>query len=138
MNNKKKPLILVVSVILINKDNKVLLQERPKNKKFSGYWEFPGGKVELNESPETAILREINEELNIILDKKDLVNFTFISYEYEDFYLLMPVFKCKKWVGTIKANDKQKFKFCSKNDLKKLNIIEADFSIINALEKILK
>ena len=59
MTDKKKPLILVVSVVIINKNKQILMQERPKNKNFGGYWELPGGKIELYETPEIALLREI-------------------------------------------------------------------------------
>jgi len=137
MNNKKKPLVLVVSAVLINVEKKFLMQKRPKGKTFQGFWEFPGGKVELYESLEFAIIRELKEELNINLEIKNLKNFTFISHEYNDFYLLMPVYKCEKWTGTIKKNENQETKFCDINEIKKMKILEADLKLIEPLELLL-
>ena len=63
---------LVSLLALINKDNEVLIGLRPRNAKFSNYWEFPGGKVEKNEHPEQTIIREIKEEIDINLSKDEL------------------------------------------------------------------
>ena len=138
MKNKKKSLILVVSVILINQANEVLLQKRPKGKTFSGFWEFPGGKIELYESSEKALIREIKEELNIELNLEDLINFSFVSHEYKDFFLLMPVYITKKWYGKINPMDNQKIVFYKAEDLKNIKIVEADLTLIDSLIKLLK
>ena len=135
---KKKPLILVVSVILINQNRKVLLQKRPKGKKFSGFWELPGGKVKLYENPEKALIREIKEELNIELKVKDLINFSFVNHEYKDFFLLMLVYKAQEWSKNIKPMDGQEIKFYSDKDLKKIKIIEADLTLVDPLIKLIK
>jgi len=137
MNNNKKALVLVVSAVLINVEKKILMQKRPKGKSFSGFWELPGGKVELYESLESAIIRELKEELDINLKQKDLKNFTFVGHEYNDFYLLMPVYKCEKWTGSIKKNENQKTKFCDINEIKKMKILEADSKLIEPLELLL-
>ena len=137
MNNNKKTLILVVSAILINLEKKFLMQKRPEGKSFPGFWEFPGGKVELYESLESAIIRELKEELDINMERKNLKNFTFISHEYNNFYLLMPVYKCEKWTGSIKKNENQETKFCDINEIKKMKILEADLKLIEPLELLL-
>ena len=57
--------ILVVAVVLIDRDGRVLLSQRPSGKSMAGLWEFPGGKVENGEVPEEALIRELKEELGI-------------------------------------------------------------------------
>ena len=126
-------LIIVVAVALI-KNKKVLFQERPSEKSMPFLWELPGGKIKIGETPEIALIREVNEELGISINPVDLRSLTFISHSYKDFNLLMPVYLCKKWIGNIFPKENQKFKFFNKNELKKINILEADLSLIDHLK----
>ena len=126
-------LIIVVAVALI-KNKKVLFQERPSEKSMPFLWELPGGKIKIGETPEIALIREVNEELGISINFVDLRSLTFISHSYKDFNLLMPVYLCKKWIGNIFPRENQKFKFFNKNELKKINILEADLPLIDDLE----
>ena len=126
-------LIIVVAVALI-KNKKVLFQERPSEKSMPFLWELPGGKIKIGETPEIALIREVNEELGISINSVDLRSLTFISHSYKDFNLLMPVYLCKKWIGNIFPKENQKFKFFNKNELKKINILEADLPLIDDLE----
>ena len=126
-------LIIVVAVALI-KNKKVLFQERPSEKSMPFLWELPGGKIKIGETPEIALIREVNEELGISINFVDLRSLTFISHSYKDFNLLMPVYLCKKWIGNIFPKENQKFKFFNKNELKKINILEADLPLIDDLE----
>ena len=82
-----KNLKIVVSIALINDVNEVLLSKRPNNKHLSGYWEFPGGKVENGEVPESALIREIKEELNIDVNNKCIAPLSFSEYDYKEFQL---------------------------------------------------
>ena len=66
-----KKLQLVVSIALIDNRDQILISKRPEKKFLSGYWEFPGGKVKRNETPENAIIREVKEELNVNINNKD-------------------------------------------------------------------
>eukprot|EP00775_Hariotina_reticulata_P013822 gene13822-biopygen15746 len=84
-------LVLVVAVALIDEQHRVLLAQRPKGKPMAGLWEFPGGKVDIGETPEAALVRELHEELNIQVDAMDLVPLTFASHSYNSFHLLMPL-----------------------------------------------
>jgi 8-oxo-dGTP diphosphatase len=95
-----RPLVLVAAAALVDPDGRVLIARRPEGKSFAGLWEFPGGKVEPGETPETALVRELNEELGISIDAASLAPLTFASHSYESFHLLMPVFLCRKWQGT--------------------------------------
>ncbi len=94
-------LVLVSAVALIDIDGRVLLAQRPAGKSMAGLWEFPGGKVEAGETPEAALIRELHEELGIDTRASCLAPLTFASHSYDDFHLLMPVFACRRWQGTV-------------------------------------
>lgn len=99
--------VLVSAVALLDKDNRVLLAQRPKGKSMEGLWEFPGGKVEPGESPEGALVRELHEELGIETWNSCLAPLTFASHSYDDFHLLMPLFACRKWNGIVSPREGQ-------------------------------
>eukprot|EP00193_Tetraselmis_chui_P001627 CAMPEP_0177764628 /NCGR_PEP_ID=MMETSP0491_2-20121128/7508_1 /TAXON_ID=63592 /ORGANISM="Tetraselmis chuii, Strain PLY429" /LENGTH=167 /DNA_ID=CAMNT_0019280819 /DNA_START=74 /DNA_END=577 /DNA_ORIENTATION=- len=84
-------MVLVSAVALIDDRGRILLAQRPEGKAMAGLWEFPGGKVEANESPEAALVRELREELAVSVDPAQLQPITFASHTYEKFHLLMPV-----------------------------------------------
>lgn len=92
--------VLVAAVALIDRDGRILLARRPEGKPMAGLWEFPGGKVEPGETPEAALIRELNEELGIDVAETCLAPFTFASHAYPAFHLLMPLFLCRRWKGT--------------------------------------
>ena len=94
-------IVLVAAVALIDKDGRVLLSKRPAEKQLGGLWEFPGGKVEEGERPETALIRELKEELGIDVAQSCLAPLTFASHAYEDFHLLMPLYGCRRWQGQV-------------------------------------
>jgi 8-oxo-dGTP diphosphatase len=94
-----RPLVLVAAVALIDRDGRVLLTRRPAGRPMAGLWEFPGGKVEPGETPEAALIRELDEELGIGTASSCLAPLTFASHAYDDFHLLMPLFVCRKWQG---------------------------------------
>lgn len=125
--------ILVVAAALIDRDGRVLLAQRPPNKSMAGLWEFPGGKVEDGENPEDALIRELNEELGIDTWGSCLAPLSFASHSYEDFHLLMPLFACRKWIGTPMAMEGQVLKWVSKNDLKNYAMPPADIPLIAAI-----
>jgi 8-oxo-dGTP diphosphatase len=100
--------VLVVAAALIDIDGRVLLAQRPEGKSMAGLWEFPGGKVETGETPETALIRELQEELSIEIRPKCLAPFTFASHAYETFHLLMPLYVCRNWEGEIRPREGQR------------------------------
>ena len=101
-------LVLVSAVALVDADGRVLLAQRPVGKPLAGLWEFPGGKVNPGETPEIALIRELGEELGIDVAASCLAPFTFASYTYPDFHLLMPLYICRKWSGTPIAREGQR------------------------------
>jgi len=107
----KLPRVLVAAAALIDADNRVLLAQRPEGKSMAGLWEFPGGKVGPDETPEAAIIRELHEELGIDTRQSCLAPFTFASHAYEDFFLLMPLYVIRTWRGTPVAREGQALKW---------------------------
>jgi 8-oxo-dGTP diphosphatase len=101
-------LVLVSAVALVDADGRVLLAQRPAGKPLAGLWEFPGGKVNPGETPEVALIRELGEELGIDVAASCLAPFTFASYTYPDFHLLMPLYICRKWSGIPTAREGQR------------------------------
>ncbi|MCP1336146.1 8-oxo-dGTP diphosphatase MutT [Futiania mangrovi] len=100
--------VLVSACALVDPQGRVLIAQRPEGKTMAGLWEFPGGKVEEGETPETALIRELAEELGIDVAESCLAPLTFASHRYEDFHLLMPLYVCRRWSGTVEAREGQK------------------------------
>ncbi len=96
-----KPVVLVAAVALVDIDGRVLIARRPEGKSMAGLWEFPGGKVRDGEVPEQALVRELHEELGIDTRDSCLTPLAFASHGYEDFHLLMPLYLCRIWRGTV-------------------------------------
>lgn len=92
-------LLTVVAVALVDGDGRVLLQKRPQGKSLAGLWEFPGGKIEPGESPEAALVRELEEELGIATHATCLAPAAFASEPLADKHLLMLLYVCRKWTG---------------------------------------
>ena len=126
-------ILLVSAVALIDQDGRVLLAQRPKGKSMAGLWEFPGGKVEISETPEAALIRELEEELGINTWKSCLAPLTFASHAYDDFHLLMPLFVCRKWEGIPIAQENQSLKWVRKQDLRSYKMPAADIPLVPIL-----
>ena len=126
-------MVLVSAVALIDVDGRVLLAQRPCGKSMAGLWEFPGGKVEHGETPEAALIRELQEELGIDTWASCLAPLTFASHAYDDFHLLMPLFACRKWGGTPQAKEGQTLKWVRPNALKDYPMPAADIPLIPIL-----
>ena len=125
--------VLVSAVALIDVDGRVLLAQRPPGKSMAGLWEFPGGKVEVGESPETALIRELEEELGIDTWASCLAPLTFASHSYDDFHLLMPLFACRKWNGTPNAREGQVLKWVRPTEMRDYPMPAADIPLISVL-----
>ena len=126
-------ILLVSAVALIDVDGRVLLAQRPQGKSLAGLWEFPGGKVDPGETPEQALIRELQEELGIDTWASCLAPLTFASHTYDDFHLLMPLYACRKWQGTPQGREGQTLKWVRANDLIQYPMPPADIPLIPIL-----
>ena len=126
-------LVLVVAVALVDTDGRVLLAQRPPGRSMAGLWEFPGGKVEPGESPEHALIRELHEELAIDVKASCLAPLTFASHAYDDFHLLMPLYVCRRWGGTVTAREGQQLAWVMPNRLADYPMPAADKPLIPML-----
>lgn len=128
-------ILLVVAAALINEQGEILLAQRPQGKRLAGKWEFAGGKVEEGETPESALIRELGEELGIKILPEDLENFWFLSHSYPEFnfHLLMPVYICRKWQGTPKPLEHSALLWVAASDMHKVDMIEADSELVTQL-----
>jgi 8-oxo-dGTP diphosphatase len=129
--------VLVSAVALIDVDGRVLLAQRPEGKSMAGLWEFPGGKIEPNETPEAALIRELEEELGISTWQSCLAPLTFASHSYDRFHLLMPLFACRKWEGTPQPRENQALKWVRPNDLRSYPMPQADIPLVAMLRDLL-
>lgn len=129
--------VLVSAVALIDVDGRILLAQRPEGKSMAGLWEFPGGKVEPGETPEAALIRELEEELGINTWQSCLAPLTFASHGYDDFHLLMPVFACRKWEGTPQPKEGQTLAWARVGELRNYPMPPADVPLIAMLRDLL-
>lgn len=132
-----RPIILVAAAALLDRDNRVLIAQRPGGKSMAGLWEFPGGKVQPGETPEQALVRELLEELSIEVCETCLAPFTFASHTYPDFHLLMPLYLCRNWEREIIPRENQQVKWVKAMALKDYPMPPADVPLISWLRDFL-
>lgn len=129
--------VLVVACALIDADGRVLIAQRPPQKAMGGLWEFPGGKIEAGETPEATLIRELAEELGIVVKEACLAPFTFASHAYPDFHLLMPLYVCRRWEGTPALREHSALKWVRPKDLSRWPMPPADLPLIPMLRDLL-
>jgi 8-oxo-dGTP diphosphatase len=130
-------LVLVAACALIDPDGRVLIAQRPEGKAMAGLWEFPGGKVEAGERPEETLIRELGEELGIAVQEACLAPFTFASHTYPDFQLLMPLYVCRRWDGTVVAKEHSALRWVKPRELSHYPMPPADLPLIPMLRDLL-
>jgi 8-oxo-dGTP diphosphatase len=127
------PVLLVAACALLDADGRVLIAQRPQGKSMAGLWEFPGGKVEAGETPEAALIRELREELGVVVKPACLAPLTFASHGYERFHLLMPLYVCRRFEGTPIGREGQSLKWVRPRELRSWPMPPADAPLIPAL-----
>ncbi len=130
-------LVLVAACALVDADGRVLLAQRPQGKPMAGLWEFPGGKVESGERPEETLIRELEEELGIVVREPCLAPLTFASHAYPDFHLLMPLYVCRRWEGTVTPREGQALAWVRPNRLRDYEMPPADVPLVSHLMALL-
>ncbi|MGB4102221.1 MAG: (deoxy)nucleoside triphosphate pyrophosphohydrolase [Alphaproteobacteria bacterium] len=136
-NYRAQPLVVVAAGILIDADGRVLLTSRPAGKSFAGMWEFPGGKLESQESPEQALVRELREELGITTTIGCLSPLSFVSHAYETCHVLMPVFSCRVWDGIPTPREAQKLAWVTLREMAAYELLPADRPLAVRLRELL-
>jgi 8-oxo-dGTP diphosphatase len=126
-------LVLVVAVAFLDTQGRVLLAERPAGKSMAGLWEFPGGKVESGETPEAALVRELQEELGVTVNIEKCFPLTFASHTYEKFHLLMPLYGCTDWKGEFSSKEGQRFEWVDAEKLPRVPMPAADVPLLPAV-----
>jgi 8-oxo-dGTP diphosphatase len=126
-------LLLVVAAALVDAQNRVLVAQRPTGKQLAGLWEFPGGKLDPGERPEEALVRELAEELGVIVETRDLAPLTFASHAYEAFHLLMPLYLCRRWSGEPQSREGQALAWARPSALDAARMPPADAPLIAPL-----
>lgn len=126
-------MLLVVAVAMLDGEGRVLLQQRPPGKPMAGLWEFPGGKIEANESPEAALARELHEELGIILSVKDLRPIAFASEPLAGRHLLLLLYTLDTWQGTPAAHHATELRWVTPAEMRTLPMPPADVPLVEAL-----
>jgi len=129
-----KNIKIVVSIALINNYDQVLISKRPNNKHLAGFWEFPGGKVEKDETPENALIREVKEELNVNINNKCIAPLSFSEFDYKNFHLLLLLYICRRWEGEPLPMEENELKWVKPSMLRKYKMPPADDSLIYSLQ----
>lgn len=132
-----RPMLLVAAAALIDEQGRVLLAKRPAGKSMAGLWEFPGGKVKPDETPEAALVRELKEELGVQTSTGCLWPLTFASHGYPDFHLLMPVYGCRVWQGPPHGKEGQELAWAKKDEWKNYEMPPADVALVQTLWELL-
>lgn len=133
----KSRTLLVVAAALINHEGKILLARRPEGKPLAGLWEFPGGKIEPHESPEQALVRELDEELGIDLKGSCFSPFTFVSADVGKFHLLMPLYVVRRWRGQPSGKEGQELAWVEAKDLNNYPMPAPDVPLVPLLRELL-
>lgn len=128
-----REILLVAACALVDPDRRVLIAQRPAGKALSGLWEFPGGKVEPGERPEDSLIRELEEELGIIVNEQCLAPLTFASHSYPEFHVLMPLYVCRRWEGIVVPREGQQLAWVKPIELRKYPMPPADEPLVSHL-----
>jgi 8-oxo-dGTP diphosphatase len=104
---------------------------------MAGLWEFPGGKIEQGERPEETLIRELKEELGIVVSEPCLAPLTFASHVYPDFHLLMPLYVCRRWEGIPNPQEGQRLAWVKPNKLRNYPMPPADEPLVAHLMALL-
>lgn len=135
---KNPTYLFVTAAALIDRNGRILVQKRPEGKPMAGLWEFPGGKVETGETPEAALIRELNEELGISVKEADIEPVGFASEPLEDQHLILLLYKCRKWTGHVQSPESLDLQWLSVEAIQDLPMPPADGPLVQMLSNVLR
>ena len=130
--------VLVAACAFVDGQGHVLVTRRPEGKPLAGLWELPGGKIEADETPERALVRELREELGVAVEPENLRPLTFVSHAYPEFHLLMPVYVCRSWQGAMDAHEDQEIAWVRPEALSSYAMPPADEPLKETLPPLLR
>lgn len=130
---KNPTTLFVVAAALLDKHRRILVQKRPAGKPMAGLWEFPGGKVDPGETPERALVRELEEELGITVNERDLIPVCFASEPLGPRNLVLLLYICEEWKGVLQNLAAAEFIWAALDDLAALDMPPADGPLIKTL-----
>lgn len=120
---------------ILQNANKLLVAQRPVGKPYSGYWEFPGGKVEKQEAGEQALKRELHEELGIeIISSQHLFNHT---HSYPDKNVLLEVWLVSQFSGEPQSKENQELRWVTQSEMKQLQLLEGNWPILDKIHHLI-
>ncbi len=128
------PIVPIVCAALLDGAGKVLLQQRPAGKPMAGLWEFPGGKIAAGETPETALSRELKEELGLDVAETALEPQSFASHRYDKFHILLLLYLCRNWQGVPVAREGQALAWVAPQRMSDYAMPEADKPLVAKLQ----
>jgi 8-oxo-dGTP diphosphatase len=128
----------VVAAALADGNGRILLQQRSPGRSMAGLWEFPGGKVEPGETPEAALVREIEEELGIVLEPAELIPASFASAPVAGCHMVLLLYLCHTWSGDPRPLDASALKWACPAEMIAEEMPPADRPLIAALESLLR
>lgn len=134
---KKNPTLFVVAAALVDPGGRILLQQRSPERAMAGLWEFPGGKVEEGETPEAALIRELEEELGIAIDTPSLSPACFASAPNGERHMILLLYVCREWRGEPKALDASALRWVRPMEMLELEMPPADRPLIRLLDALL-
>ena len=131
-------MMIVVAVALIDSQGRVLMQRRPEGKHHGGLWEFPGGKVEPGETTDMALIREIDEELAIVVAPQDIVPLSFARSDDAARPLLLLLYACHHWTGEPQCEPGAALMWATRTDLAALAMPPLDVALCTAVINLIK
>ena len=137
MTGDAKPILMVPALALVDADGRVLLAQRPPGKAMADLWEFPGGKIEPGETPEAALIREIDEELGINTKQSCLAPVSFASHDYEAFHLVLLLYICRRWQGRPEPREGGELAWVRPSQLRKYDMPPANTEFVAVLQDLL-